>query len=445
MPLCVIGLSHNTGAPVDIRERVAFTTSGTLHTGLTLIKSALGEGVECVLLSTCNRTELYVATPTEIPADALADLLLSARALPDADHIRSYFAERRGHRAIEHLFRVAAGLDSMILGETDVVRQVKEAYSSATDAGTCGKTLNLLFHEALRVAKRTRTETDMGRGAFSIGHAAAEIARNIFGASSGRTVLLLGAGKMTETTARHLTTPGVGSTGAASVIVANRTYDRAVRLAETLGGRAIRYDEFSSYLAKADIVIASTAAPRPIVTREMVETALKHRRHRNPLFFIDIAVPRDIASDVGDIPDVFLYNIDDLRQLVEEDMVERRTRASRAEQIVHEESLTFANRLRATQTATPILTALRANHHAVVATEVARLRQRLPDIPHDQWQVIEAAFGSVENKLLHGPTVRIKEYASAPESESEIKIATVRELFDIPTEDVSTRESEAIS
>jgi glutamyl-tRNA reductase len=434
----MIGLSHNTGAPVDIRERVAFTTPGSLQYALQSLKSTLGEGVECVLLSTCNRTELYIASPTDLTIFPLADLLFSLCAIPNAEAIRPFFLERQGHRAIEHLLRVAAGLDSMILGETDVVRQVKEAYTAATENGTCGKTLNLLFHEALRVAKRTRSETDMGRGAFSIGHAAAEIARNIFGVSSGRTVLLLGAGKMTETTARHLMAPGTGM-GAMTVIVANRTHDRAIRLAEILGGRAISYAEFPEHLAKADIVIASTAAPHPIVSREMVESALRHRRHRNPLFFIDIAVPRDIATDVGNLPDVFLYNIDDLRQLVEEDMVQRRKRANQAEQIVREEALSFANRLRATQTATPILTALRASHHGVIAAELVRLRQRLPEVTSEEWQAIESAFTSVENKLLHGPTVRIKEYAAAPESdEAQVKIATVRELFDIPEQTVET-------
>ena len=431
MPVTVVGLSHNTGASVELREQVAFPTQATLTTALAKLKATLGDGVECVLLSTCNRTELYVAAPTELPADALIDLLLAARALPNADDLRPYFAERHGHRAMEHLFRVTAGLDSMILGETDVVRQVKEAYSQASDTGTCGRVLNQLFHEALRVAKRTRTETDMGRGAFSIGHAAAEVARNIFGATTGRTVLLLGAGDMTETTARHLT-----ASGTATVIVANRTYDRAVVLAETLGGKAIRYEEFGAFLAKADIVIASTASPLPIVTKNMVEAALKNRRHRDPLFFIDIAVPRDIEAEVGNLPDVFLYNIDDLRQLVEEDMNERRLRASRAEQIVHEEAMAFSERLRATQTAAPLLTALRANHHAIVAAELARLRPKLAHLSEEEWQAVEAAFASLENKLLHGPTVRIKEYAAAPDTnETHSKIATVRELFDLPEND----------
>ncbi|MDX1931913.1 MAG: glutamyl-tRNA reductase [Capsulimonadales bacterium] len=434
MPLSVIGLSHNTGAPVDIRERVAFTTPGAAENALVGLRDALGPGIECVLVSTCNRTELYLASAADLPSADVLDLLLSTRGLTEAEQVRPYFSERIGHRAIEHLFRVGAGLDSMILGETDIVRQIKESYRIAADQGCCGKTLNLLFHEALRVAKRTRSETDMGRGAFSIGHAAAEVARNIFGGESGRTVLLLGAGKMTETTARHLLAPGTAFAGGSSVVVANRTYDRAVRLAETLGGQAIRYDVFPEYLAKADIVIASTAAPRPIVSREMVENALKHRRHRDPLFFIDIAVPRDIEAAVGDLPGVFLYNIDDLKQLVEEDMAERRTRAARAEQIVREEALSFARRLQATATATPILTALRANHHAIIAAEVARLRQRLPHLSPEEWKVIEASFTAVENKLLHGPTVRIKEYAASPDHAA-AKFATVRELFDIGTEE----------
>jgi glutamyl-tRNA reductase len=236
-----------------------------------------------------------------------------------------HLIERRGHKTAEHLFRVAAGLDSMILGEPDIVRQVKSAYGAASEAGTVGPTLNPLFHRALSVAKRVRTETGLGRGAFSVGHAAGALAQNIFGQLAGRTVLLLGAGEMSEATARHL-----HAAGATSVLVANRTFDRAVRLAETLNGRAIQYNEFPAYLQKADIVIASTAAPHPVVNRTLVKSVLRARRHR-PLFLIDIAVPRDIEPDVGDLPDVFLYNIDDLRQVVETEEAERRGEAARAE------------------------------------------------------------------------------------------------------------------
>jgi glutamyl-tRNA reductase len=425
MPVALIGLSHNTGAPVELREQIAFTTPGALEQALRRLRASLGDTCEFVLLSTCNRTELYVSSSEEMPTGALADALLAARDTPLGNDLHPFLADRRGHRAAEHLFRVAAGLDSMILGETDILRQVKDAYAAAADADTCGRVLNPLFHEALRVAKRARTETDMGRGAFSIGHAAAEVARNIFGAGQGRNILLLGAGKMSETTARHLT-----AAGATSVLVANRTFDRAARLAEALNGRAIPYEEFATCLARTDIVIASTAAPHPIVTKAIVADALRHRRHRDPLFFIDIAVPRDVEPQVGDLPDVFLYNIDDLKRLVDEDLAERRQRAARAEALVHEEALAFAARQHIAQTAVPLVSSMRAKMRTNTVAELTRLRQRLPHLSEDDWRAIEASFAAVENRMLHDPTAKVKEYAAAPDAEhAAAKMETVRELF----------------
>lgn len=426
MPLALIGLSHNTGAPVAVREQLAFTTPGTLASALTFLKSSLGDGSEAVLLSTCNRTELYVCTPIEPDEEGLTELLIAARGFSSAegDTARPYLTLRRGHRAVEHLFRVAAGLDSMIIGENDVVRQVKDAYRDAADTGLAGRILNPLFHEALRVGKRARTETDLGRGAFSIGHAAAEVARDIFGAGRGQTVLLLGAGKMSEVTARHLT-----AGGAATILVANRTYDRAARLAEALNGRAIHYEAFAEHLAKVDIVISSTSAPHAVVTRAMVEAALRNHRRRDPLFFLDIAVPRDIEPAVGDLPNVFLYDIDDLRGMVESDMAQRRQRAERAEALVREEAMACSGRMRSQSVAVPLVRSLREKVRGTIAPEVARLRQRLSHLSEDDWRAIEATFASVENRLLHDPTLKVKEYAAQETPETVAKMETVRELF----------------
>lgn len=425
MPLVMLGLSHNTGATVDVRESVAFTTPGALPLALSRLKERLAPlGGRCVLLSTCNRTELYVAAPHSLSWDDMTELFQAARGLSNSDKLPPHLMERRGHRVVEHLFRVAAGLESMVLGETDVVRQVREAYQSASEAGLTGGVLNPLFHKALEVAKRARTECDMGRGAFSIGHAAAEVARNIFGDSRNRTVLLLGAGKMSETTARHL-----AASGTTSVLVANRTHDRAVRLAEALNGQAIRYEEFGAYLAKTDVVICSTAAPGVVVTRATVEEALRHRRHRDPLFFIDIAVPRDVETSVGNLPNVFLYNVDDLRQLVEEDMKERRRRAGQAETIVRDEAAAFVARQRADLAAVPLISSLRAKHQTLVEAEMVRLRQRLPHLSEADLKAVEAALSAVGNKMLHEPTAKVREYAQATEPDSEAKMETVREVF----------------
>lgn len=421
----MVGLSHQS-APVAVRERLAFTAPGALERALVHLKDALGER-ECVLLSTCNRTELYVAQGNNVAAgddpdaSTLAPLLARAHGQSDLPELAGYFTERRGHRAVEHLFRVAAGLESMIVGESDIVRQVKTSYAAASDARAAGPLLSRLFHEALRVAKRARTEYDLGKGAFSVGHAAVDMAQSIFGRLGGRVVLLLGAGKMSETTARHLS-----AAGASSVLVANRTFDKAARLAETLNGRAIRYEAFAPHLAQADIVIASTAAPHAVVTRDLVEGALKGRRHR-PLFLIDIAVPRDIEASVGELDDVFLYNIDDLRAVVDNDEAERRIRATRADVLVHDEALSFAQTLRARETALPLVSSLRARMEATKTAEMARLAQRLPHLSPADLRVIEASFGAVIAKIAHEPTVKIKEYALADNGDE--KIATARELF----------------
>jgi glutamyl-tRNA reductase len=413
--ILMVGLSHQN-TPVDVRERVAFTTPGALERALGLLKNAI-DG-EFVLLSTCNRTELYVVG--EASGATLVEAILTAHG--NASEARGYFTEKRGHRAVEHLFRVTAGLESMVLGENDIVRQVKEAYAAANGVGATRQTLNPLFHEALRVAKRARTEMELSRGAFSVGHAAAELAATIFGDLKGRTVLLLGAGKMSETTARHLT-----ASGATSVLVANRTYDRAVRLAEQLNGRAISYESFAEHLQKTDIVIASTAAPGTVVSRLQVAEAMRLRRNR-PLFLIDIAVPRDIEPSAGDVDNVFLYNVDDLTAVVEGESAERRVRAARAEALIHEEAMTCAVRLRATQSAAPLVTALRAKHHAVVDAELLRLRRQMPHLGAEDWEQIERAFTAVENKIAHAPTQKIHEYAQTDAPE---KLEMVRELFGV--------------
>ena len=434
MPLHVTGLSHNTAAPVEVRERLAFTTPRALEEALTHLKGALAPlGGECVLLSTCNRTELYVAAPGDTDPDELADLLLAAHGISAAERADwlPYLEDKGGCRAVEHLFRVTSGLESMVLGENDIVRQVKDAFSRATTAGTCGPTLNPLFHEALRVAKRARTEMNLSRGAFSIGHAAAQLAESIHGSLAGRTVLLLGAGKMSETTARHL-----GAAGANQVLVANRTYDRAVRLAENLNGRAIHYDAFVEHLADADIVIASTAAPHTVVHRPMIEEAMRARSRRRPLYLIDIAVPRDIDADVGEVEGVYLFNIDHLQAIVEEEAAERRRRAVRAEALIREEALAWSARMKAALVATPLLRSVREKHRAIVQDGLTRLRQDLPHLSEDDWRRIEAFAAALENRIAHDPTLKIKEYAERAaedggETSEEIaaKMRTARELF----------------
>jgi len=428
----MVGLSHNTNAPVAVRETLAFTAPGAMERAAQFLAGRRAEtGAEFVLLSTCNRTELYLSNPdSEWDTEAVTSLLFAlhevATGAPAHETARlagAYLQEKRGHRAVEQLFRVAAGLDSMILGETDITRQIKDAYALAVQAGTTGAVLNTVFHESLRVGRRARTETDLGRGAFSVGHAAADLAQSIHGSLKNKTVLVLGAGAMSETTARHLS-----AAGASTILVANRTYDKAVVLAESLNGRAIKYDDFPAELARADIVVASTASPIPVVTRQMVAGAVKERGNR-PLYLIDIALPRDIETGVGDLDGVYLFDLDHLQQMVESEAAERRQKAAHAETIVREEAVGCAMRLRTMQVAAPLVTRVRARQTAIVQSELSALKKR-GDFSAEQWQLIERFATSVENKLAHAPTERIKEYATfADEDLTRRKLRTVRELF----------------
>lgn len=417
MPYLMVGLSHRT-APVEIRERFAFTAPGRLAAALEQLRDALAPA-ECVLLSTCNRTELYVSGTERTGAELIA-LLRRAHGDDGVAADDSHFEERRCGAAVAHLFRVAAGLESMVLGENDIVRQVRDAYGAAAAAGACGARLNALFHDALRVAKRARTEMDLTRGVFSVGGAAGELARSIFGDLAGRAILLLGAGKMSETTARHL-----AAAGASSVLVTNRTHDRAVRLAEALGGRAVPFDQLEEHLVRADIVITSTAAPHPVVHPPLVEVVMRRRRGRD-LFLIDIALPRDVDPQVAAIDGVFLYDLDDLQRIVDGESAERTRRAAAAAAMIEREAEEFTVRLRASLAAAPIVTELRAKNRGIVDDELARLRRRLPHLDTGDWEAIETFAAAVLNKIAHDPTLRIRAYA---EAEDGARLEAARDLL----------------
>ncbi len=411
------GLSHQT-APVDVREQIAFTAPGQQAEVLQCLARELAPA-EVVLLSTCNRTEVYVAG-TDATGEQVRDLLRGIHAGHATSIDNAYFVEHRCGAAATHLFRVTAGLESMVLGETDIVRQVRDSYALAAANGTTGPRLDALFHEALRVAKRARSEMDVSRGVFSVGGAAADLAGSIFGDLSGRSILLLGAGKMSETTARHLT-----ASGANTVLVANRTRDRAVRLAETLGGRAVPFEELDRHLAIADIVIASTAAPHCILTAERLAPVMRQRRGRD-LFLIDIALPRDIEPACGRIDGVFLYDLDDLQRVVDVESSERGLRARAASLLVEREAEQFLGKVLSAAIATPMVTEFRNKHREIVDDELARLRRRLPGVSEEEWAAIEAFAGSVLNRIAHDPTVRIREYAQARDAN---RLDTARELL----------------
>jgi glutamyl-tRNA reductase len=328
MPLVVVGLNHRS-APVDVRERFAFP-EGCVATALGSLR---GQGVgEAVILSTCNRVEIYAAGESDLPklAQAVRRFLVTDRGFgPDPGNALYAHADQA---AIQHLFRVASGLDSLVLGETEILGQLKKAYDGALQAGVTGKVLNKAFQKAFAVAKQIRTETSIQRGHTSVASVAVDLAERIFDDLAEREVLVIGAGDTSEKTARALL-----SRGARSVMVSNRTFDRAAALAQELGGRAIRFDDWESEFVRIDILVTATGAPHHILDRARLERLLRARGHR-PLLLIDLAVPRDIDPMVAMLDDVFLANVDDLQAVADDSARQRREELVRCEQLIREKS-----------------------------------------------------------------------------------------------------------
>jgi len=328
MDVAIIGVNHHT-APVEMRERLAFDP-GALNEPLRRLLGARPVS-EALILSTCNRVEIALAA--DAPQEALGSAadFIAAHGSLELGELEEHLYTYLSRDAVRHVFRVASSLDSMVLGEPQILGQVKEAYRRACQAHACGAVLNKFMHRAFRVAKRVRTETRIGDNAVSVSYAAVELARKIFDDLSEKTVLLIGAGEMAELALRHLIDQGVER-----VIITNRTHENAVSLAAQYRGRAVRYAEFPHYLADADIVLSSTGSSAYIVTAGEVAGIIRRRRNR-PMFFIDIAVPRDIDPEVNALGNTYLYNIDDLQKVVDENLDERRAEARKAEDIVEDE------------------------------------------------------------------------------------------------------------
>lgn len=418
MHLVTIGLNHRT-APVEIREKLSIADD-MVSDALARLKSDSSVS-ECLILSTCNRTEVYACADTRTGDAAITDWMGGYFGIPLQDlspHLYSY----SGHKAAEHLFRVASGIDSMVIGEAQILGQVKNAYAAACGNGFTASVLNSLFQQAITVGKRVRTDTEIGRGAFSIGSVAVQLAGSIFDKLSGRTVLVVGAGEMSELTMAHLV-----SAGANTMLVANRTLDKAIRLASQFNGKAIEFDSLPQVLESADIVITSTGSSEPVITRKMV-SAVHHARRGRPAFFIDMAVPRDIEPGVGDLDNVFLYNIDDLQSVVSAGAAGREAEIARVEEIIAEEVGEFLRWFR-TLDAVPVITALRDKFEAIRSAEFERLTSKQPDLSREQQEAINAAMRSIVNKICHEPMIRIKDYATS-EDPSE-KLETICEVFGI--------------
>ena len=325
MDIVVVGLNHRT-APVALREKLVLSPREQEKALVQLRKS--GSAIEATLLSTCNRVEIYLAADNASEAQEIATHFLRER-LQEGVSLQDALYAFSSPRSMEHLFSVASGLDSMVIGETEILGQVKEAYRRSANAGTTGAMLNRLFQKAFQVAKQVRSTTQIGAGNVSVGSVAVDLAEKIFRNLSHRQVMILGAGEMSEATARALQSRGVRS-----VLVSNRSLDRAQALAAQLGGRAISFENWGEEFTTVDIIISSTAAPHAILTREKLEPLMRARQNR-PLFLIDIAVPRDVDPACNDLGGVFLYNIDDLQGIAQQNLVARRQEIARCEQIIH--------------------------------------------------------------------------------------------------------------
>jgi len=415
MQLALVGLSHKT-APVEVRERLAFNNDA-LRLAL---KSLVGrrDVSEAIILSTCNRVEVVAESPDD---RLIREFLCEFHQIPP-DDVSKHLYSLRNADAIRHVFRVAASLDSMMVGEPQILGQVKEAYRIAADTGTVGMHLSALMNRAFAVAKKVRSETGISQSAVSISYAAVELARKIFGDLSGKTVMIIGASKMGELTAKHLKRNGVSS-----VLVTNRTFEHAVELAQVFAGAAVSFEHFTDHMDHADIVISSTGAPHFIISRAVAEQII-HRRKNRPMFFIDIAVPRDIDPTVNEIDNAFLYDIDDLQQVIDENLKERMKEASRAEEIIASEVQAFCLKMQSREVV-PTIVQLRDNVEKIRRDEIERNRRYLKDLSPEQQAAVDHITKSFANKILHTPIEELKRMAHDPDGPHYVDI--LRKIFNI--------------
>jgi glutamyl-tRNA reductase len=398
MHLLLVGASHRT-APIELRERLDFSSRG-IETTLRALRNTQS-AAEAVVVSTCNRAELYVACAE--PARAVGDLVgffADFHRVPP-DELRPHLYSHIDHEVARHLFRVSSGLDSLVVGEPQILGQVKEAYGVASSMQSAGPLLNKLFHWAFGVGKRVRSETALAEGAVSVSFAAVTLAKKIFGSLNGRRVLVIGAGEMGKLTAVHLK-----AQGAASLLITSRTRRHAEQLAEDIGGSVIDWETMPAALAEADIVITSTGSPTAILSKAQVKAAVRNTRTR-PLFIIDIAVPRDVDPRAAEIEQVFLYNIDDLQAIVRENLQKRGSEVTRAEQIIEEEARKFSTWHRSRE-AVPTIVALRQRFEAVRRSELERLESKLAPLPPEARSRVDEITRLIIEKLLLQPTEQLK-------------------------------------
>ena len=420
--IVIVGLNH-LSAPIEVRESVAFENA-YLSDALARLQRcpSIEEGV---ILSTCNRVEVVAAASDRRSAfNDISRFLTEQKAQRNAASLDEHVYTYHGADAVRHLFRVAASLDSMVVGEPQILGQLKEYYDAAQQAGAVGAILHRLFHRSFSVAKRVRTETGIGSGAVSISSVAVDLAKRIFDRFDDKTVMLIGAGKMGDLMARHLQAHGVRS-----LMVTNRTFERAVELAERIQGSPIRFEDFPQYLKMADLVIGSTGAPEVLVDAVQVDKALRERKHK-AMFFIDIGDRRNFDVKINDLDNVYLYNIDDLKSVADENLKERSNEASKAEGIVQDEVESFVRWVGSLQQA-PTITALRQRFDEIRRRELEKsLGGSLKDLSEKQRSALDDMTTAMINKMLHGPISQLKSNADN-DDEATLYVAALKKLFDL--------------
>jgi len=416
MTLLAVGINYNT-APVSVRERLAFPADSLESSLKTLWSSQKINGA--AILSTCNRTEFYCHTEDTNPK-TLIEWVADTKKISTKE-FTPYLYSHTDSQSIRHMFRVACGLDSMVLGEPQILGQMKTAYQAAYEAGTLGKHLGKLFHHTFSAAKKVRTDTAIGSSPVSVAFAAVQLSQQIFNSLSDQTALLIGAGETIELTARHLFQNNIGR-----IIIANRTYDKAHALASQFNGYAIDLSELPTHLAEADIVVSSTASQLPILGKGRVESAIKKRKHK-PMFMVDLAVPRDIEAEVAQLSDVYLYTVDDLQNTIDENMDSRRKAAEQAEEIIDTQVEHFLSWMRS-QGAQTVITDYR--QQAALTRDQALLKAMSElNKGRNAEDVLNFLAHSLTNKLIHTPSAQIRD---AGENDRHDLVAAAREIFKLP-------------
>lgn len=423
MNIIIIGLSHKT-APVEIREKLSFPSNDIGESLRKLCSSPdINEGV---IVSTCNRVEVFIITPDIEKGLWQVKRFLSEHHNIPVNKLEEHLYSYIGEDAVRHLFKVGAGLDSMVVGEPQIFGQIKDSYGYAVQYKTSGIIINKLFHKAFSVAKRIRTQTNIGSSAVSISYAAVELAKKIFGRMEGKTAMLIGAGEMAELAARHLLNNGVNE-----ILIANRSYERAVEMARDFKGTPIMFREFGHYLKRVDVVIVSTAAPKFIILPSQIEEVIRERKNK-PMFFIDISVPRNIDPLINNIDNIYLYNIDDLQGVIEANLKERQKEAKLAENIIHEEVEKFYRWL-SSLGVVPTIIALRRKFDEIKKGELNKAVLSLKELPDEQIKTIEKMADAIIQKILHDPVIHLKMESHTVEGDFYIEAA--RKLFDLNKEE----------